>query len=306
VQWTGQSLELAVAPGHSQRLGGYVTEPEGGGVFVSYRRQDSGPVAGRLYDRLAFHFGPSRVFIDVDTIEPGVDFAEAIALALETCEVLLAIIGPGWLAAADESGLRRLEDPDDIVRIEIEAALARNVRVIPILMENAVMPKRQDLPESLARLARRNALTVRHDTFRYDADRLVATIEGVIGARDQEQQTKGAEPRPRPKSSVAEPEEWRLALVDSEGGETTFHLSSGPEAHVIVVHLTELTEHEWIDVDGERVGDVASIHGKRYSLNGLGSKLGSGVTIMVKRSQPVTQILSLELMIGDQILSYKA
>jgi len=283
-----------------------VTEPEGGGVFVSYRRQDSSHVAGRLYDRLAIQFGPSRVFIDVDTIEPGVDFAEAIARAVETCEVLLAIIGPGWLTAADESGRRRLEDPDDIVRIEIEAALAPNVRVIPILTENAVMPRRQDLPESLASLARRNALAVRHDTFRYDADRLVATIEGVIGARDQEQQNKGAEPRPRPESSVTVPKKWQLKLVDSGGGETTFHLSSGREAHVIVVHLTRSTENEWIDVDGERVGDVMSIHGQRYSLNGLGSKLGSGVTITVKRSQPVTQISSLELMIGDQIVRYKA
>ena len=86
----------------------------------------------------------------MDTIEPGVDFAEEIFRAVAACKVLLAIIGPTWLTAADERGRRRLDDPDDIVRLEIEAALARGVRVIPILVEGAVMPAREDLPESLA------------------------------------------------------------------------------------------------------------------------------------------------------------
>jgi hypothetical protein len=129
---------------------------EGGGVFVSYRRQESSHLAGRLYDRLADRFGEGQVFIDVDTIEPGVDFAEEISSAVAACEVLLAVIGPTWLTAVNELGRRRLDDPDDIVRLEIEAALARDVRVIPILVDGAVMPGRDDLPESLAGLARRN------------------------------------------------------------------------------------------------------------------------------------------------------
>src|SRR5262249_38379475 len=92
------------------------------------------------------------------------------------------IIGPNWLTATDERGSRRLDDPDDLVRLEIEAALARGVRVIPILVEGAVMPGRQDLPESLAGLARRNALLIRHDSFRSDAGRLVTAIERVLAA----------------------------------------------------------------------------------------------------------------------------
>src|SRR6266496_1444414 len=155
-------------------------EAEGGGIFVSYRRHESSHLAGRLYDRLADRFGEGQVFIDVDTIEPGVDFAEEISRAVATCKVLLAVIGPNWLTATDEQGRRRIDDPDDIVRLEIEAALARNVRVIPILVEGAVMPGRQDLPESLAGLARRNALFIRHESFRYDAGRLVTTIERVL------------------------------------------------------------------------------------------------------------------------------
>ena len=157
-----------------------MTVAEGGGIFVSYRRQETSHLAGRLADRLADRFGESQVFIDVDTIEPGVDFAEEISRAVTSCEVLLAIIGPAWLTATDERGRRRLDDPDDIVRLEIEAALARNVRVIPILVEGAAMPGRQDLPDTLAGLARRNALFIRHESFRSDAGRLVTAIERVL------------------------------------------------------------------------------------------------------------------------------
>ena len=155
---------------------------EGGGIFVSYRRQESSHLAGRLYDRLADRFGEGQVFIDVDTIEPGVDFTEEILRAVAACRVLVAVIGPNWLIATDQRGRRRLEDPDDIVRLEIEAALARGVRVFPILVEGAVMPGREDLPESLAGLARRNALLIRHESFRYDAGRLVAAIERMLAA----------------------------------------------------------------------------------------------------------------------------
>jgi hypothetical protein len=133
-----------------------------------------------LSDRLADRFGEGRVFIDVAAIEPGVDFAEEISRAVAACQVLVAVIGPHRLTVTDVRGHRRLDDPDDIVQLEIEAALARDVRVIPILVDGAVMPSRDDLPESLAGLARRNALLVRHETFGYDARRLVTVIEGVL------------------------------------------------------------------------------------------------------------------------------
>jgi TIR domain/WD domain, G-beta repeat len=153
-----------------------------GGVFISYRRQETSHLAGRLFDRLAYQFGDDQVFMDVDTIEPGVDFAEAIAQAVGTCQVLLAVVGPQWLTATDEAGRRRLEDPNDIVRLEVEAAMQRDVRVIPVLVEGAVMPRRDELPESLAGLARRHALRVHHDSFRSDAQRLVTAIERVLQA----------------------------------------------------------------------------------------------------------------------------
>lgn len=123
-----------------------------------------------------------QVFIDVDMIEPGVDFAEAISRAVAACQVPVAVIGPKWLTAIDQRGRRRLDDPDDLVRLGIEAALARDVRVIPILVGDAVMPDRDDLPESLAGLARRNALLIRQESFHSDAGRLVTTIERVLAA----------------------------------------------------------------------------------------------------------------------------
>jgi len=166
----------------SAREGGLpaMSGPTAGRVFISYRREESSGLAGRLYDRLAARFGDDQVFMDVDTIALGVDFAEVITQAVSTCEVLLAVIGPRWLTATDEDGQRRLDDADDIVRLEIAAALERDIRVIPILVESAAMPRRRDLPDELAKLARRNALILRHESFRFDADRLLDAIESIL------------------------------------------------------------------------------------------------------------------------------
>jgi len=153
------------------------------GIFVSYRRQESKHFAGRLCDRLTDSFGADRVFIDVVTIRPGVDFAQAINRAVKTSAVLLAIIGPHWLATMDEQGRPRLEDPKDMVRLEIEAALADNVQIIPILVDETTMPRQRDLPESLAGLVRFNAFVVRHENFRNDAERLVTELRSVIRDR---------------------------------------------------------------------------------------------------------------------------
>jgi TIR domain len=152
------------------------------GVFVSYRRQDTPHLAGRLYDRLGEHFGQERVFMDVDSIEPGLDFGEVITGALSSCAVMLVLIGDQWLTIGDARGRRRLDNPDDYVRMELEAALTRNIRVIPMLAEGAVMPGSQELPDVLKGLARRNALEISHSRFSADADRVITTIERVLSA----------------------------------------------------------------------------------------------------------------------------
>ena len=149
-------------------------------VFISYRRRDDSGLAGRLYDRLASHFGDAQIFMDVDTIALGLDFGEVISRALSTSRVVIVVIGPGWLSARDADGRRRLDDPDDLVRIEIATALELNVRVIPVLVGGATMPHAQELPETLVRLARRHALSMRHESFRSDADRLVMALGPIL------------------------------------------------------------------------------------------------------------------------------
>jgi Clp amino terminal domain, pathogenicity island component/TIR domain len=151
-----------------------------GRVFISYRREDTSHVAGRLSDRLIDQLGESQVFIDVDSIEFGVDYREVISNAVGKCDVLLAVIGHQWVTIEDENGECRLFEADDLVRLEIEAALKRNIRVIPVLVDGAAMPKVQNLPPSLSTLARRNALQIRHETFRQDAQRLLQAVQKVL------------------------------------------------------------------------------------------------------------------------------
>ena len=154
---------------------------EAGRVFISYRRQDTAWPARQLYDLLVAELGADRVFKDVDNIEPGDDFVERIQWAVGSCEVLLALIGPQWLTITDSRGTRRLDDPQDFVRIEVETALTRDdVRVIPILVDNAKMPSPQELPQGLATLTRRQAVEV--DPVNFDTRRLLRVLNDTLKA----------------------------------------------------------------------------------------------------------------------------
>ncbi len=119
-----------------------------GGVFISYRREDSGGYAGRIYDRLTSRLGRENVFFDVDAIPPGRDFVDVLSDRVGKCDALLAVIGKHWVASADGQNRRRLDDPSDFVRIEIEAALQRDVPVIPVLVDGAPMPQSGELPDA--------------------------------------------------------------------------------------------------------------------------------------------------------------
>jgi formylglycine-generating enzyme required for sulfatase activity len=152
-----------------------------GKIFINYRREDSIGMAGRLHDRLAQTFGRDKLFMDVDHIPAGTDFVAHLNSQVAECEVVLVVIGPNWLGAKDESGARRLGNPDDFVAIEIAAALARNSRVIPVLVDGARMPNASQLPDSLKPLARRQAIDVRHSHFGHDAEALVARMREALG-----------------------------------------------------------------------------------------------------------------------------
>jgi uncharacterized membrane protein YhaH (DUF805 family) len=150
-------------------------------IFISYRRGDSQAAAGRLYDQLLRHFQREQLFIDVDAMEPGIDFVNMLDEQVTHCGAFIAVIGPTWLTAEDRNGKRRLDSPTDYVRVEIESALRRDIRVIPVLVDGASMPQDSDLPAPLQPLARRNAVEIAHHRFAADCDGLAHSIERAIG-----------------------------------------------------------------------------------------------------------------------------
>jgi len=153
-------------------------------IFISYRRADSADVTGRIYDRLTGHFGKSAIFKDVDSIPPGIDFKEHLEKAVGKCKIFLVVIGDRWLEMTDSLQNNRLYDPRDFVRIEIEAALSRNILVIPLLVRGASMPAEEQLPASLRKLVYRNALPVRSDPdFHRDMDRLIEAISNYANEK---------------------------------------------------------------------------------------------------------------------------
>jgi hypothetical protein len=171
-------------------------------IFISYRRDDSSYAAGRLYDRLSMRFGKDQIFMDIDTIELGVDFVQSIGEAVGACHVLIAIIGKKWVEISDATGFRRLDNPNDFVRLELVSALERDVYIIPALVDGSTMPLEDDLPEALKPLARRNGLQIGHTRFDSDVDRLIRGLEAIFDklanqeaeriAREQEDERQAA------------------------------------------------------------------------------------------------------------------
>ncbi len=147
-----------------------------GKIFINYRRGDDPGHTGRLFDRLQDEFEPQQLFLDVDNIAPGLDFIRVLDERVAECDVLLAVIGKGWIDARDAKGNRRLDEPDDFVRIEIASALTRDKRVIPVLVGDARMPRAEELPEDLRPLAWRNAVRLTHERFRADTQGLVKAL----------------------------------------------------------------------------------------------------------------------------------
>lgn len=153
-------------------------------LFVSYRRQDSAYVALTLKERLERHFGENSVFFDIDNIPLGGDFRKYIEMAVEQCDVLLVLIGDGWLAVQDNKVQNRLFEPRDYVRIEIEAGLRRGIPVIPVLVENAQIPRAEDVPESIQDLIFRNSAELRAGRDFYDhMTRLVESLSRLLDSQ---------------------------------------------------------------------------------------------------------------------------
>lgn len=165
-------------------------------IFISYRREDSMAYAGRLFDRLADRFGLEKIFMDIDTMKVGLDFVKQIEHAVQSCDVLIAVIGKTWLTIKDEEGNRRLDNPDDFVRVEIRAALERDIPVIPLLVGGTGMPRATELPDAIANLARRHAMKMSDDRFRADATRLIEQISEYVTEAESEPPLPPSEPEP--------------------------------------------------------------------------------------------------------------
>jgi hypothetical protein len=156
----------------------------GTGIFISYRREDSEGEAGRLFDDLVRTFGDKSVFLDVAGIQYGKDFRKEIGEKLSGCGVLLAVIGPTWASSLDSDGLRRLDNPNDFVRLEIATALSRNIPVIPVLVRGAKMPRQDNLPPNLCDLPYRNSVELSHTRWNSDVTLLTKALKQYASESD--------------------------------------------------------------------------------------------------------------------------
>lgn len=177
-------------------------------IFVSYRRADTQQAAGRLADDLGHHFGVDKVFRDVENIGLGLDFSEALNRELETCGVMLTLIGSKWLAVTDEAGARRLDNPDDWIRQEIATALRRNIRVVPVLIDGATLPAANALPDELRALVRRQGLELADARWRGDLARLIETLERLPGLERPVVTPQSVAPAPAPVEPVKPKRAW--------------------------------------------------------------------------------------------------
>jgi hypothetical protein len=150
-------------------------------IFISYRRKDSADSAGRMYERLAYHYGKTAVFLDNPSIPKGVDFDEFLEGAVRNCKVLLCVIGGQWLEADPVTGKSRLENEGDFVRLEIETALQNHIPIIPLAVHGADFPTADKLPDSLKRFPYKNGLKIRpDDDFQQDMTRLIKAIDAIL------------------------------------------------------------------------------------------------------------------------------
>jgi hypothetical protein len=257
-------------------------------IFISYRRQDSGGQAGRIYDRLSPRFGATNVFMDVDTLRPGVDFVRVLQDAVSSCDVLLAVIGRTWLTTADDDGKPRLENHEDFVRVEIAMALAIGIYVIPVLVGGASMPRSSELPADLVQLARRHAQLVPDTAFHAGVNKLIEAIEQAEDERKQalaeEEQRLAQEAAARRKAEEEQRQAQEAAArlkADEErrdAGDTAKMMNAVepvqpieiegaeleiPPGRIVKLNLPEAYPETWVRPEAQypdqREGDIANV-----------------------------------------------
>ena len=167
-----------------EQIGSPRGSPISGRIFINYRRSDDPGTTGRLFDRLRQAFQPDQLFFDVDDIAPGLDFVKVLEEQISRCDIVLAVIGRNWINALDEAGARRLENPKDFVRIEIESAFTQGKLVIPVLVHEARMPREEELPDPLKPLIQRHAVRLTHERFHADMQGLIKWLQKALDDAD--------------------------------------------------------------------------------------------------------------------------
>lgn len=226
-------------------------------VFISYRRSDTQSHANGISDGLATRLPDASIFMDLDSIPAGVDFEEHIRDEINRCDIVLVIIGDNWLETDPHTGGRRIDHPDDFVRLEIESALASpDVVVIPVLVEGARMPSSTELPDSIRRLARINALHIDDTRWRSDLSRLVARIAEIDSAKAR---VAPAKPGPEP-------------LPPTENPPPQAPAPSAPSAPIPSYPAPDYQPYATVRSGGQAAfttvptsADSASVHGRRMS-----------------------------------------
>lgn len=217
------------------------------GIFLNYRREDAAPYARLLQFQLRERFPDAQVFIDLDSIEAGLPFAKVIRDAVDSCAVLVALIGRQWMTITDEEGRRKLDNPGDYVRFEVQTALERGVRVIPVLVDGARPLREQELPSGLQELAGLNALELSYTRIEFDTARLLDLIQRVLAApgaapvsrtpRTQEDQAKELHERFALRLVVTDPE--RVHLDNLRAG-SNLDYERNPSVQAQLRHLRDL------------------------------------------------------------------
>jgi len=169
---------LAARP-HAARTPGHAPEPSPT-IFLCYRREDTQDAAGRLHDRLVDAYGPERVFMDIDSVPLGIDFVDHVTEQISRCSAVIVMIGRQWLKLKDKRRRRRLDNDDDLVRIEIAAALKQKVPVIPVLVQDVAMPDPDHLPDNIRSLVRRNGIGLSATRWRTDVERLIKELDRLM------------------------------------------------------------------------------------------------------------------------------
>lgn len=251
-------------------------------VFICYRREETAAYAGRIYDAMVDQFGEENVFMDVD-MAPGVDFERRITEIVSGCVALLVVMGPRWAETTEEDGQRRIDNPGDFVRLEVETGLERpDLTPIPVLVDGARMPRREDLPAEIRGIARRNAIELSDARWGYDVGRLMGALDELLPDRpESEEATELAEPPP------PAPPRWGLALEGAVlGGVTAW---AGRALFEAIVSFDEAVDDE---STGEAVENIASELVRRTGLVALvGAVLATWIAMRIRKIDPVGPLL---------------